>query len=186
MNVMTTVFMGLGLAADAFAVAISSGITIRHITLNKALKIALFFGGFQAFMPLLGWLAGLSIQDLISSVDHWIAFGLLCLIGGKMVYEACQHEEDCDLKMNPLDTQVLLTLSVATSLDAFAVGLGLGILEDSIFKAAATIGGITFLLCFMGVFIGHKCGCIFQTKIEILGGLILIGIGCKILLEHLF
>lgn len=184
MNAMTTVFMALGLAADAFAVAISSGISIRNVTFNKALKIALFFGGFQALMPLLGWFAGFSIQDIVSSIDHWLAFILLGLIGGRMIYESRQNEE-CDVKLNPLDTQVLLTLSVATSLDAFAVGLGLGVIESSIYKAAATIGAITFFLSFIGVFIGHKCGCIWQSKIETIGGIILMGIGIKILLEHL-
>jgi len=184
MDSTTTVLLALGLAADAFAVSLSSGLTIRHMKINKALKIALFFGGFQALMPLIGWLLGLSFRSFISSIDHWVAFGLLSFIGGRMIYEATQ-EEICDEKFNPLDIYTLLTLSVATSIDALAVGLGFSVLKTSILAAVTVIGFITFFLCFIGVFLGHKFGDLFQKKIEILGGSILIIIGTKILIEHL-
>ncbi len=180
----TTVLLAVGLAADAFAVSLSSGLSIRNMKINKALKIALFFGVFQALMPLIGWMAGLSFRNLISAYDHWIAFGLLSFIGGRMIYEAAQEEID-DKKFNPLDIYTLITLSVATSLDALAVGLGFSVLKTSIIAAVSTIGFITFSLCFVGVFVGHKFGDLFQNKIEIFGGLVLIIIGTKILIEHL-
>jgi putative Mn2+ efflux pump MntP len=184
MDAITTVVLALGLAADAFAVSLSSGLTIKHMKLNKALKIALFFGGFQAFMPLLGWLVGLAFRGFISSIDHWVAFGLLSLIGAKMIYESTQ-EEIGEKKFNPLDIYTLITLSIATSIDALAVGLGFSVLKTSILAPVTAIGFITFSLSFIGVFLGHKCGDLFQNKIELIGGLVLIIIGSKILLEHL-
>ncbi|MEG4058481.1 MULTISPECIES: manganese efflux pump MntP family protein [unclassified Microcoleus] len=184
MDAATTILLSLGLAADAFAVAVSSGLAIKHMKVNKALKIALFFGGFQALMPVIGWLIGLSFSFLITPIDHWIAFGLLSFIGGRMIYESLQSEE-CEKKFNPLDTGTLITLSVATSIDALAVGLGFAVLKDSIAPAVTAIGFITFFLAFAGVFIGHKCGNLFANKIEILGGAILIFIGSRILFMHL-
>jgi putative Mn2+ efflux pump MntP len=184
MDATTTVLIALGLAADAFAVSISSGLAIKHMKVNKALKIALFFGGFQALMPLIGWLAGMSFSFLIAPIDHWIAFGLLSFIGGKMIYEALQGEE-CEKKFNPLDTGTLIALSVATSLDALAVGIGFALLKTSIGPVVSAIGFITFFLVFFGVFIGHKCGNLFGNKIEFIGGGILIYIGSNILISHL-
>jgi putative Mn2+ efflux pump MntP len=180
----TTVFLAVGLAADAFAVSLSSGLTIRNMKINKALKIAMFFGGFQALMPLIGWIAGLSFRGWISSFDHWVAFALLSFIGGRMIYESTQ-EEDSEKKFNPLDSYTLLTLAVATSLDALAVGIGFSVLKTSILAAVTVIGLITFFLSFIGVFLGHKFGDVFQNKIEMFGGFVLIVIGCKILFEHL-
>ncbi|MEG4347879.1 manganese efflux pump MntP family protein [Microcoleus sp. A003_D6] len=184
MDAATTVFLSLGLAADAFAVAVSSGLAIKHMKVNKALKIALFFGGFQALMPVIGWFVGLTFSFLITPIDHWIAFGLLSFIGGRMIYESLQSEE-CEKKFNPLDTGTLITLSVATSIDALAVGIGFAVLKDSIALAVTAIGFITFFLAFAGVFIGHKCGNLFANKIEFLGGAILIFIGSRILFMHL-
>lgn len=184
MDAATTILLSLGLAADAFAVAVSSGLAIKHMKVNKALKIALFFGVFQALMPVLGWLIGLSFSSLITPIDHWIAFGLLSFIGGRMIYESLQSEE-CEKKFNPLDTGTLITLSVATSIDALAVGLGFAVLKNSIAPAVTAIGFITFFLAFAGVFIGHKFGNLFANKIEILGGAILIFIGSRILFMHL-
>ena len=184
MDAATTVLLSLGLAADAFAVAVSSGLAIKHMKVNKALKIALFFGFFQALMPVIGWSIGLSFSFLITPIDHWIAFGLLSFIGGRMIYESLQSEE-CEKNFNPLDTGTLITLSVATSIDALAVGIGFAVLKDSIALAVTAIGFITFFLAFAGVFIGHKCGNLFANKIEILGGAILIFIGSRILFLHL-
>lgn len=186
MEYLTTIFLAVGLAADAFSVSLSSGILIRYITINKALKIALFFGGFQGGMTLIGWIAGLSFREIIAGVDHWIAFGLLVFIGGKMIYESRQLEvETAKKRINPLDSYTLLVLAIATSIDALAAGLGLSLLNTSILLAAAVIGIVTFLLSFFGVFIGHKVGDLFNKNIELLGGLILIFIGSKILIEHL-
>jgi len=151
---------------------------------NKALKIALFFGGFQALMPLIGWFVGLSFSSLIAPIDHWIAFGLLSFIGGKMIYESLQSEE-CAKKFNPLDTGTLITLSIATSLDALAVGIGFAVLKTAIGPVVSAIGFITFFVVFAGVFIGHKCGNLFGNKIELIGGGILIAIGSNILWSHL-
>jgi len=184
MDAATTVFLSFGLAADAFAVAVSSGLAIKHMKVNKALKIALFFGGFQALMPLIGWFVGLSFSSLIAPIDHWIAFGLLSFIGGKMIYESLQTEE-CAKKFNPLDTGTLITLSIATSLDALAVGIGFAVLKTAIGPVVSAIGFITFFVVFAGVFIGHKCGNLFGNKIELIGGGILIAIGSNILWSHL-
>lgn len=183
MNLAAIVLIALGLAADAFAVSISSGLRIKHIKLNKALKIALFFGVFQALMPVIGWLLGLSLGNLLSSIDHWVAFGILSCLGGKMIYESLQDKDE--VKFNPLNTNTLVGLAIGTSIDALAVGTGFAVIKTSIFSIAASIGFITFFLCFIGVFIGHKFGNLFNNKIEILGGIILILIGSKILLEHL-
>ena len=184
MDIISIVIIAVGLAMDAFAVSITSGITIKRLKINNALKIALFFGLFQAVMPIIGWLAGLSLRDYISAVDHWIAFGLLSAIGCKMIYESCKVES-IKREINPLNFFVLLILSVATSIDALAVGISLSFLKISIAIPAIIIGIVTFLLTLLGVFIGNRFGHFFENKIEIVGGLILIGIGTKILMEHL-
>jgi putative Mn2+ efflux pump MntP len=184
MNLLTITSISLGLAADSLAVSLTSGLIIRHVKINKALKIALFFGIFQGIMPFLGWLAGLTFRDLIAEFDHWIAFGLLLFIGGKMIYEAFPAEIE-NRKFNPLDFYTLLALAIATSIDALAVGLGMSFLRVSILFVCTFIGMVTFIVSFVGVFIGNKFGDLFGQKIEILGGLILIFIGSKILFEHL-
>lgn len=184
MDFFTIFFIALGLAMDAFAVSITSGFTVRILKIQYAFKIALFFGLFQAIMPLLGWIAGYSIKDFISAIDHWVAFGLLSFIGIKMIYEASLiKKEEEDLLI--LSLYSLFLLSIATSIDAFAVGFSLSALNISILNPAIIIGIITFLLSFLGVYIGNRFGHLFESKIEIAGGLILIGIGFKILIEHL-
>lgn len=184
MDIITTILIALGLAMDAFAVSITSGIAIKHLKINHALRIAEFFGLFQAFMPLIGWLAGISLMNYISGIDHWIAFGLLAFIGCKMIYESTKIE-DSEKETNPLNLYVLLLLSIATSIDALAVGVSFAFLQTAIVTPMIIIGTITFALSFIGVFIGDKSGHLFENKIEIAGGLILIGIGIKILIEHL-
>jgi putative Mn2+ efflux pump MntP len=168
---------------DAFAVSITNGITIKHQRINNALKIGIFFGSFQALMPLIGWLAGLRLRDFISGFDHWVAFGLLSLIGGKMIYESTKIGDDKEIRS--LNLFVLLLLSIATSIDALAVGLSFAFLKISIATPIIVIGIVTFMLSFLGVLVGNKLGHFFENKMEILGGLILIGIGIKILIEHL-
>ncbi|CAA9590674.1 Putative manganese efflux pump MntP [uncultured Synechococcales cyanobacterium] len=184
MGTLTTVFLAFGLAADAFAAAITSGIKIKSLRVNHALVIATFFGGFQAFMPLIGWLIGHSFKDLISEVDHWLAFGLLAFVGYRMIYESI-HTEPTKKERDPLNIYILLTLSIATSIDALVIGISFGFLESYIATLVVVIGITTFILAFTGVFIGNKCGGLFSNKVEIAGGLILIGIGTKILVEHL-
>lgn len=183
-ELLTTSFIAVGLAADAVAVSLTSGLMIRHIHVNKALKIALFFGGFQAIMPMIGWGIGLAFRDFLASFDHWIAFIILGAIGGKMIYEAFQ-EDDEDKRFNPLDSYTLMGLAIATSIDALVVGLGLSMIKTPLLLACTVIGLITFILCFISVFIGHKFGNLCGQKVEILGGLVLILIGSKILIEHL-
>lgn len=184
MDIISIIFIAFGLAMDAFAVSITSGLTIKSLKINNALKIATFFGLFQAIMPLIGWLAGLSFRDFISGVDHWIAFGLLSIIGCKMIYESSKMELN-EKKIDPLNIYVLFILSIATSIDALAVGLSLSFLNVSIALPAIIIGIVTFLLSVFGVYFGNRFGHYFERKIEIIGGLILIGIGIKILIEHL-
>jgi len=184
MDIISIIFIAFGLAMDAFAVSITSGLTIKQLRINDALKIAIFFGSFQAIMPLIGWSAGLSFRDFISGIDHWIAFGLLSLIGCKMIYESSKMEVNSK-KIDPLNVSVLLMLSIATSIDALAVGLSLSFLNVSIALPAIIIGVVTFLLSIFGVYLGNRFGHYFERKIEIIGGLILIGIGIRILINHL-
>lgn len=181
-------FIALGLSMDAFAVAIASGATMKRLHLPNALKMGLFFGGFQALMPVLGWGAGLSMRSFISGWDHWIAFGLLLLVGGKMLYESLQlkEEEECGgPKTCPFDTGTLTVLAIATSIDALAVGLTFSLLSLSIIGPVLVIGLVTFLMSVAGVKIGSAGGHFFEHKMEAAGGVILIAIGFKILLGHL-
>jgi putative Mn2+ efflux pump MntP len=184
MNVLNITVIAIGLAMDAFAVSITRGFSLKNLKIKYAFRIALFFGLFQAFMPIIGWLAGLSLKDFIASVDHWIAFGLLCLIGCKMIYESFKTASS-DNESNALDVYVLLALSIATSIDAMVVGVTFAFLVISIVTPIITIGIVTFLLSFVGVYIGNSVGHFFEGKIEIIGGFILISIGIKILIEHL-
>jgi len=178
----TILLIAVGLAMDAFAVSISSGVTIKRLRISYAFTIAALFGGFQAVMPGIGWLAGHGLKSLIAGVDHWIAFGLLTAVGCKMIYESPKMGSTGN---GSLDIVVLLVLSVATSIDALAVGLSLSMLGISVLVAAIVIGLVTFVLSFCGVYIGKRFGHVFENKIQIVGGLILIGIGTKILVEHL-
>ncbi len=185
MNLYSIVLIALALAMDALAVSIASGIILKKSKLKHAVRIAFFFGLFQLFMPLVGAFAGTFIKELISSFDHWFIFLVLSAIGGKMVYESFKLKED-EEKFDPTNLKTLIFLSVATSIDALAVGVSLSLLSGSIYLAVSIIGVVTFALCFIGVLVGDFIGHFFEEKIEALGGLILIGIGIKILLEHLF
>jgi len=176
--------IAFGLAMDSFSVSIANGLATRTFKISKALAIALFFGFFQGLMPIFGWLAGESIAKYISAFDHWVAFGLLTIIGVKMIYESITNKPNNFLRAYTI--KVILILSIATSIDALAVGLSFSFLNISIFFPAIIIGVITFLLSFLGVYVGRRFGKILKNRIEILGGLILIIIGLKILLEHIF
>ena len=186
MEPITTILLSFGLAADAFAVSISSGFLIKNLNVYKSLKIALFFGGFQALMPLIGWYVGFSLSHWIERIDHWIAFSLLAWCGGKMINEGLEGDDEEQKKFNPLDNGTLLVLAIATSIDALAVGISLALVNTALPLVVTTIGLITFCVCFLGVYLGHKFGHFFENKIEIIGGFILIAIGIKILKEHLF
>jgi putative Mn2+ efflux pump MntP len=176
--------IAVGLAMDAFAVSIVTGSVYKDLHVKHALRMALSFGGFQAVMPLIGFLAGLSLKNYITHVDHWVAFGLLVFVGGKMVYEAFQIES-AEKNRDPSNLLILLALSVATSIDALAVGITLSLLTSAICLAVTLIGLITFGLSFAGVYLGKRFGHFFESRIEVVGGLILIGIGIKILIQHL-
>ncbi len=184
MDIVTIVFVAFGLAMDTFAVSIASGVTIKELRVEHALRIALFFGFFHALMPLIGWLAGMGLRDYICGVDHWIAFGLLSMIGCKMIYESTKLETERK-QINPLNVSLLLILSIATSIDALAVGVSFAFIQMAIITPIIVIGIVTFLLSYLGTFVGNKFGHFFEKKIELAGGLILIGMGTKILIEHL-
>lgn len=180
----TIILVAFALAMDAFAVSIASGVTIKRLKIRHALTIAGWFGVFQALMPLLGWLGGVKLHSFTARIDHWVAFGLLFFIGCKMIYESFKIEE-IEKKNNPLDVHVLFMLSVATSIDAFAAGISFAFLRVSILLPILVIGLITFLVSFAGVWIGKRSGHFFEKKMEMIGGLLLIGIGIKILITHL-
>lgn len=187
MGLLELLLVGVGLSMDAFAVALCRGLKMKRMDWRGAAVIALFFGGFQAAMPLLGWALGKQFSQYIESFDHWIAFGLLVFIGGKMIYDVlykgeCSDGEGCGDK---LEMKELFLLAVATSIDALAVGVTFAFLKVSILPAVLLIGATTFVLSLAGVCIGHRFGARFQSKAEIAGGVVLILIGVKILLEHL-
>lgn len=185
MGSLTIVIIAVGLAMDAFVVSFVSGSTYRQLHIRHALRMALFFGAFQAIMPLIGSLAGLTLKEYITDYDHWIAFALLGAVGGKMIYESTKIKS-VEENPDPSKLFVLLMLSIATSIDALAVGITLSLLDGSIIGEAAVIGLTTFILAFLGVQIGKRFGHFFETGLEALGGVILIAIGTKILIEHLF
>lgn len=184
MEIITIVFLAIGLSFDSFAVSVCSGLNLPHIRFFQATKIAIFLAVFQSFMPLLGWLVGNSVKSVIEPVDHWIAFGLLSLIGGKMIIESFVSTENREIK-NPLHIRVILTLSLATSIDALAVGFSFATLLDKIVLAVVVIGVVTFIASMLGILLGKKTGPKINKYAEIAGGLILIFIGLKILIEHM-
>jgi putative Mn2+ efflux pump MntP len=184
MEILTIFFLAVGLSFDSFAVSVCSGLNLPKIRFFQAAKIAVFLALFQAFMPLIGWLVGNSIKSLIEPVDHWIAFGLLSLIGGKMIIESFINSEEREIK-NPLHIRVILFLSLATSIDALAVGFSFATLLDKILIAVFTIGTVTFIASMLGILLGKKTGPRINRYAEILGGLILIILGSKIMIEHL-
>lgn len=178
------VLIAIGLAMDAFAVSITSGTIMKKMHLRHVLRIAIFFGGFQAIMPVLGWLGGTLFADLIQDFDHWIAFILLSGIGGKMLYEAIYKSDEDNF--DPLNVYVLFTLAIATSIDALAVGITFSLLNVTIWSAAAVIGLVAFAFSILGIYLGDRIGDKIGSNVEIFGGVILISIGLKILIQHLF
>ena len=178
--------LAVGLAMDAFAVSVVSGSIFTELHVGHGLRMALFFGAFQAMMPLLGWTAGANFASWFEAWDHWIAFVLLSAIGGKMILEAIKIKVVEKKPPDPSKLGVLLMLSIATSIDALAVGFTLSLITENILYAVSLIGFLTFVISYIGWEIGQRIGHFFEIRIEILGGLILIGIGFKILIQHLF
>ena len=175
--------LAIGVSMDAFAVSIGKGLSVKKVDFRKVLAVALWFGGFQALMPLIGYYLGFSFSELVEKIDHWIAFILLFLIGLSMIREALSKEEEkADAS---LDVKTMFLLAVATSIDALAVGVTFAFLQVRIVPAISFIGVITFLLSAVGVKVGNVFGVKYKAKAEIAGGIILIGMGLKILLEHL-
>lgn len=175
--------IAVGLSMDAFAVSICKGLSVGRVSPRHALTCGVWFGGFQALMPAIGWLLGTRFQTLITTVDHWIAFVLLCIIGGNMVRESFgDEEEEVSASFSPA---AMLPLAVATSIDALAVGITFAFLQVDIVPAVSFIGGVTFLLSFVGVKVGNVFGAKYKSRAELCGGIVLIAMGTKILLDHL-
>lgn len=181
----TIFIIALGVSADAFAAALASGVRVRRLSFGHALTIALVFGAFQAVMPLLGWLLASRFTRVLEPVDHWVAFGLLTLIGLLMIREALSDTEVDQTRSDGLELGRLLLLGVATSIDAAAVGLSFAVLDVAILPAIALIGATTLVVALLGVFIGHRLGIRFRGPAEVVGGVVLIAVGTRILLGHL-
>ncbi|HYO53981.1 manganese efflux pump MntP family protein [Archangium sp.] len=195
MSVLTLLLLALGLAMDATAVSIASALTAPRVRARDALLLAFLFGLFQALMPVIGWALGSQFAEAISAWDHWLTFVLLGGIGAKMIHEAITHHhpgvpdarkpDEPPPERNPFSAGRLTLMALATSIDALAAGVTLPLLEVRLVTAAAVIGGITFALCLLGVSVGRRFGEPLEGKLDIIGGLVLIGIGTKTLIEHL-
>lgn len=184
MNLLSVFFIGIGLSMDAFAVSVAKGMCIKRDLWKTALKLGFWFGLFQAVMPFIGWFAGTYFQSMIESVDHWIAFLMLGFIGINMIRESLKGEDDD--RNSDICTRHVLVLAVATSIDALAVGISFAFLQVEILPAVLIIGCTTFILSILAVYIGNKLGGAMEKYAGIIGGMILILIGFKILMEHLF
>ena len=179
--------VGVGLSMDAFAVSVCKGLSMKKLRWRDAALLALFFGGFQALMPFIGWVLGSQFEQYITSVDHWIAFALLAIIGGKMILDVIKErgEETKVEPDKPLGIREVLVLAVATSIDALAMGITFAFLQVKIVPAISLIGITTACLSLVGVLVGHKFGAKYQEKAQLAGGIVLVLLGVKILLEHL-
>ena len=185
MSVIEIAIIGIGLAMDAFAVSICKGLAMKKMSYRKAVIIALFFGGFQALMPAIGYVLGTTFASKIAAIDHWIAFILLGLIGVNMIKEALGKDDDECLD-DTFRFGDLIMLSIATSIDALAVGITFSFFNVSIVLSSSIIGFITFIICIIGVKVGNVFGEKYKSKAELTGGILLIVMGCKILIDHLF
>lgn len=188
MNFLILCLTALGLSMDAFAVSITDGMCLNKVRVQDAVKISLYFGGFQGMMPLLGYLGGKNFAAYVQKFDHWIALFLLGFIGGKMVVEAIHeilHPSICPL-VHSVSTKQLLLQAIATSIDALAIGVGFAVMNVPIVFASGIIALVTFFCCFLGAYLGKVFGELFKQKAEIFGGLILVFLGIKIFTEHIF
>jgi putative Mn2+ efflux pump MntP len=184
MHFVELIIIAIGVSMDAFAVSICKGLSVRRLRPGHMISAAAWFGGFQALMPLIGYYLGVSFADFVADFDHWIAFVLLGIIGGKMIKEALEKDEECEYSPD-FSTKTMFTLAVATSIDALAVGVTFAFLHVDIVPAVSFIGVITFVLSMIGVKIGNIFGVKYKSKAELAGGITLILMGTKILLEHL-
>ncbi len=184
MDAITLTGLALALAMDAFAVALGTGAVLSRLTGRHLFRLGFHFGLFQALMPVIGWLAGLTIIQWVEAWDHWIAFSLLAIIGGRMIYEAFSDEEKPGDR-DPTKGLSLILLSIATSIDALAVGFSLSVIGVSIWMPALVIGLVAGVLTIAGMLLGGRIGSRWGSRVEIFGGLVLISIGIKILVEHL-
>ena len=184
MNFVEILLIGIGLSMDAFSVSVCKGLTTKRFSWRMALACGLWFGGFQALMPVIGYFLGVQFEQFITSVDHWIAFGLLFLIGANMIREAVWGKEDHEHN-GAMDVKTMLLLAIATSIDALAVGISFACIQVKIWSSVLIIGLTTFAFSVFGVKIGNVFGSRFEKGAEVVGGIILILIGLKILLEHL-
>lgn len=187
MGLVELLLIAVGLSMDAFAVSICKGLGMKEVNLKVAVVLALFFGGFQALMPLIGWALGSQFLGIIGPIDHWVAFVLLAVIGGKMLWEAFREDagEGDDKPADRIDLGEFFILAIATSIDALAVGISFAALSVDIVPSVALIGVITFAFSIAGVFVGNFFGSRYEKPASIVGGVVLILIGTKILLEHL-
>lgn len=183
MGIVELFLTAVGLSMDAFAVSVCKGLSVKRVSPRHYLLVGLYFGGFQALMPLIGYFLGISFSSIVESIDHWISFSLLAIIGANMIKESFSGEEEC---CNcSFGIKAMIPLAVATSIDALAVGVTFAFLRVNIFSSVILIGITTFILSGVGVFLGNKFGSRYNSKAELAGGVVLILIGLKILLEHL-
>ena len=187
MSLLEILVLAVGLSMDSFAVSLTSGVVLKPFTFLRGLKIALFMGVFQGAMALLGWWLGVGFKNYIEAFDHWIAFSVLLFLGGKMIYEGCRKaEEDAPAGFDPADTKTLVGLSVATSIDALMIGVSFAFLDVEMLMSSTVIAVVTFLFSWVALYIGKWFGSHLQRGAEIVGGSILVLIGVKVLIEHLF
>ena len=182
MSIAEIIFIAVGLSMDAFAVAIGKGLSVKKVAPKQAAITGVWFGGFQALMPVIGYFLGISFAGFVESVDHWIAFVLLGIIGFNMIHESLS--KSCEKSSADFSAKAMFPLAVATSIDALAVGISLAFLNENIVTAATIIGITTLILSAIGIYIGNAFGCKYKSKAEFLGGAVLILIGIKILVEH--
>ncbi len=182
MDIFSLLAIAVGLSMDAFAVAVCKGLSVNKISAKHQLIVGLYFGGFQALMPLIGYYLGIQFEELIKSVDHWICFIFLALIGINMIREAFGDDEEIDDSFNP---KSMFPLAIATSIDALAIGVTFAFLSVNILPAVSFIGAVTFVLSVVGLWVGNIFGCKYKSKAEVAGGVVLILMGIKILFEHL-
>jgi manganese efflux pump family protein len=183
-NLPSILIIAIGLGMDAFSVAIGAGAVSRTVSLGSVFRLSFHFGMFQTLMPVAGWYAGMTVADIISGYDHWVAFGLLAYVGGKMIVESFSRNEK-NFRTDPTKGWTLVILSVATSIDALAVGLSFSFLKVPILYPSIIIGMVAFGMTMVGMLCGKKLGKMMGRKVEMIGGIILVGIGVRILVEHL-
>ena len=184
-EIVSLFLLAVGLSADSFAVSVTSGLILKKIDFFRAVKIATFLAFFQAVMPLVGWVAGYQVKDYIVEVDHWVAFGLLSILGIRMIFGSFRKSGK-EKTFNPLNIAVLIGLSVATSIDALIVGVSFAFIDNYIWLPVLMIGFVTFIISMLGILFGKKASLKFGKKMETVGGIIIILIGFKILIEHLY